>query len=309
MFERIKGALGVGTADPALKQQAPSSPEQIRVRRPETLAQYHDRVASLVGTAPNNFREVLSWNLYSDQTAALGANFDVLRSDFHFVERKLKDDHLARICQELIEMSFEAYLAGDKKTGAHSLQEFIGLVWPKWKLKVKYGVEAELRAFGVNTMYAGVTVSPYPYEGSRADLSQNQEDLLVIAEDCYTEHLNNSALPTYPTEPTYFSWVITQDGTLKRTSAEPKDDKHPILKPVQRSWGFKRLKELGHSGEIQACVLVQIPLGNPGLVICDLEERGRPRISARRKYERQLSVARFEPARYFLEDPVLFPEL
>lgn len=308
MFERIKAILGGGTADAALKQQGNLVSEPIRVRRPETLAEYHDHLASLVLTAPDNFREVVSGSLYSDQAAALKANFDVLRSDFHLVESKLRDDHLARICKELIEISSEAYLAGDKRTGAFSLQELCGLIWPSYKLRPKYGVQAELRAFGVNTLYAGVTVSPYPYEGTRADLSRKQEELFALAERSYTAHLNNPEVPTYPDEPTYFSWVITLDGAVKRTSAKPRDDQHPILKPVQRSWGFKRLKELGHSGEIQACVLVQIPLGNPGVIICDVEEGGRPRISVRQKFERQRGVARFEPARYFLEDPSFFPE-
>lgn len=307
MFERIRAILGGGASGPIRHGNEGPVPEPIRVLRPETLAEYHDHLASLILNAPDHFREVVSGDLYSDQAEALNANFDVLRSDFHFVERNLKDDHLARICQELIEISFEAYLNGEIRTGIFSLQELRGLIWPSYKLRPKYGVQAELRAFGVNTLYAGVRASPYPYEGTRAELSRKQEQLLVLAERSYAAHLNDPEVPTYPDEPTYFSWVITQDGAVKRTSAKPKGDHHPILKPVQRSWGFKRLKELASSGEIQACVLVQIPLGNPGLIICDVEESGHPRVSVRQKFERQRGVAQFEPARYFIEDPAIFP--
>lgn len=75
----------------------------------------------------------------------------------------------------MIELSLEAYLAGDKKRGAHALQECEAIVWKKkgW-LKPKYVVEAELRAFGRLELFKAVQVSIYPFEGTADDLSSNQ---------------------------------------------------------------------------------------------------------------------------------------
>ena len=98
----------------------------------------------------------------------------------------------------------------------------------------------------------------------------------------------------------YFSWVMDTDGVIRRTSTEPKEDDHPILKPLQKSWGYKRLKELGQAGSIRACVLMQ---RMPGLVTFDLEQRGKPRVSARqlsKGFGREIEYGQF---RYHLEDP------
>ncbi len=105
-----------------------------------------------------------------------------------------------------------------------------------------------------------------------------------------------------------FSWVTTPDGAIWRTSIEPKDDEHPALKPLQKAWGFKRLKELGHSGQIRSCVLMEIvgPLGD-GLVCYDLEERGRPRVSARQLFKREAGAIQYDQMRFHLEDSQFFP--
>lgn len=275
------------------------------MRNFETLGQYHDFWSAILGDAPNNFRNILSDELLPDQKQALSDAFDELRSGFPFVEKKLKDDRLSRIAQELIEMSFEAYAAGDSKHGAHCLQECEGMIWPKWQLRVKHAVEAERRAFGEVVTYAGVVVSPYPYEGTAADLGIDQVALLELAQEyCRSyqrEHRNFK----------YFSWVIDNVGNVKRTSSEPKEDEHPILQPVQRSFGYKRLKELGQTGQIRACVLMEIvgAQGDLGLIAYNLEQRGRPRVSARQLFKRENGKLEYEPLRFHLEDPQFFEEL
>lgn len=269
----------------------------------ETLGRYHNQWAWVLLSAPDQFRDVRSNDLATDQQKALREAFEVLRSGFHFVERKLKDERLTRVAAELIEMSLEAYLAGDVKKAAHTLQECEGLIWPGQRQKAKYAIEAERRAFGENVIYAGIVASPFPYEGTAADLGSDQATLLTLAQKwcvAYQEQWRDFK---------YFSWVIDMEGVVRRTSAEPKEDEHSILQPVQRSWGFKRLKELGQNGQIRACVLMEIiaPQGD-GLVSFDLEERGKPRVSARQLFKRQGSEVQYDQMRFHLEDPRILPD-
>ncbi|GAD47633.1 hypothetical protein NT2_01_04040 [Caenibius tardaugens NBRC 16725] len=261
---------------------------------PETLAQYHDLWASLILRAPDSFHNVADMTPMADQKAALVKEFERLLAGFHFAIRKIKDEHVSHIAKELITMSFESYIAGDKKAGAHMLQEARGLVWPRHQLRIKYGVEAERRAFGKNLLYANVLVSPYPYEGTVADLGPDQTILLEIAVHWFKSY--NELFRDFK----YFSWVIDAENVVRRTSIEPKDDDHPLLKPLQKSWGYKRLKELGRAGDIQACVLVQYM---PGLVIFDLEQRGKPRVSARQLFSGFGRETEYGQIRFHLEDP------
>jgi hypothetical protein len=272
------------------------------MREFETLGQWHDNWAWVLLSAPDGFRDVRSNSFISDQQAALKDAYGQLRSGFHFAERKLKDERLIKIAAELIEMSLEAYLSGDSKTGAHTLQECEGLIWPGRRQKVKYGIEAERRVFGKNVLYAGMTPSPFPYEGSEIDLGSDQALLLELA--IKWSRLFQKEHKDFR----YFSWVITTDGKIRRTSVEPKEDEHPVLRPAQRSWGFKRLSELGQNGDIRACVLMEIlgPLGD-GLVCYNLEELGRPRVSARQLFKRTKSGIHYEVFRYHLEEPQILP--
>jgi len=264
----------------------------------ETLGHYHDYWTWLLLSAPDRFREVISFSLAVDQQKALQEGFARLRSGFHFVERKLKDERLIRVAAELIEMSLEAYLAGDKKTGAHTLGECEGLIWPSRAQKPKYVIEAERRVFGENILYAGLIASAFPYEGTEADLGTDQAELLALAMRWSRSYQEQGK------EFQFFSWVIGMDGVIQRTSVEPKNDEHPILQPVQRSWGLKRLKQLGADGQIRACVLMEImgPQGD-GLVVYDLEERDRPRVSARQLFKQRTEGIIYEPMGFHLEDP------
>jgi hypothetical protein len=268
----------------------------------ETLGQYHDHWAWTLGYAPDRFRDVRTIGLAADQHGALQEAFQQIRSGFPFVARKLKDQRLTRVAAELIEMSLEAYLAGDSKTGAHALQECEGLIWPGRRQKVKYAIEAEKRAFGENVLYAGIVPSPFPYEGTAADLGPDQATLLALATRW------SRAWQATGKDFRYMSWAIDMDGVIRRISAEPKEDAHPVLEPAQRSWGFKRLKELGENGGIRACVLMAIiaPQGD-GLVSYDLEERGLPRVSGRQLFRQQPGGIQYEPMAFHLEDPQILP--
>ena len=271
--------------------------------QPQTLGQYHDLWTVIMGKAPAKFRDIVGGTLLIDQKTALLEEFERLRSNFDFARRSIKDDRVCRIVEELISMSLESYLSEDQKTGAHTLAEAEGLIWPSRRMRVKYGVEAERRAFGENILYANVVVSPYPYEGTVADLGSDQIKLLDLAERWV------SLFQTQGRDFKYFSWVLDSAGVIKRTSSEPKEDDHAVLQPVQRSWGFKRLKELGQTHQIRACVLMEIvgPRGD-GIVSYELEQQGRPRVSARQLFKRRAGETQHEAMRFHLMDPEFITE-
>lgn len=277
-------------------------------RQFESLGQYHDAWASVLLSAPDNFRwfEGNKFVPVSDQRQALSAAFEDLQSGFHFVERKIKDPRLIKVMREMLDMSFEAYRAGERKRAAHTLQELEGMIWTSRKLKPKYAVEAEQRAFGELSLYKGVRVSPYPYEGSSTDLGPDQSALLELAQrHC---RVYQAARKEFG----YFAWVMDSQGVIQRVSPDPKEDDHPLLTPTQKSWRatYNRLRELGLCGQAKACVLMQItgPLGN-GIVSYDLEGKARPRVSARQLFELTNDGRRtFKPMRFYLEDPQFFPD-
>jgi len=274
------------------------------MRKFESVGQYHDVWGWLLLSAPDRFRSFGPEPV--DQAQALRAAFDDLRSGFRFARQKLKDERLERICLELIEMSFEAYSTGDTKKGAHILQECDGMIWPGRKLRVKHAVEAERRAFGSNVLYANVRVSPYPYEGTSADLGSDQAALLDLAKR------HSKSYQAARRDFKYFAWILGNDGVIRRVSPDPKEDTHPVLPPIQRSWRamYNRLKELGALSHIRACVLVEIigPLGG-GIVTYDCEQSGRPRVSARQLFKPTDNGSfHYEVMKFHLEDPQFFGE-
>ncbi len=265
--------------------------------KPETLDQYRDIWSALLLQAPDNFTDTIG-NLLPDQRAALIEDFARLKDGFHFARKNIKDERLLRIAEELIEMSLESYVKGNKTSGAHMLQECQGLIWPGRKLRVKYGVEAERRAFGDNILHANVVVSPYDYEGTTADLGEHQRRLLSLAKMwCRRYQADGKDFK-------YFSWVVDIGGAVRRLSAQPCEDHHATFPPVQKSRGYKRLKELGDSKSITACVLMEVisPLGD-GIVVFDLEEKGRPKVSARQLFKRPERDTIYDRVRYYIEDP------
>lgn len=271
----------------------------------ESIGQYHDLWSFVVCYAPDSFPSFDDKPV--DQELTLVKVFQDLRDGFHFAERRIKGARITRIVKELMEMSFEAYSAGNAKEGAHILQECEGMIWPGRKLRVKYAVEAERRAFGANVLYKGVKISPYPYQGTSADLGTDQSKLLELAQRyCKKYQLLRKDFD-------YFAWVIDQHGIINRISQNPKEDDHEILGSPQKSWRatYNCLKKLAEEGRSKACVLMQImtPLGN-GLAVYDLEQYGRPRISARQSFTiGDDGHYKYSDVIFHLEDSQFFPEL
>lgn len=182
------------------------------VRIFESLGQWHDYWAVVLLSAPDDFSEFDSEYQrvhVADRAAALLDSYDTLLSGFIFAEKKLKDEVTARIVRELIEMAFESYREGERKRGAHTLQEAEGMIWSSRQCRVKYAVEAGRRVFGEVVRYKGVRVSRFPYEGEPSDLGMCQSQLLAIAE----EHCRSSFRDGK--EFKLLSWVRRTDGTFE----------------------------------------------------------------------------------------------
>jgi hypothetical protein len=248
----------------------------------ESLGQYHDHWASIVLYAPDRFQD-LDGNPV-DQRAALEEAYEVLRSGFEFVVRKVNNPRQIRIMRELIEMSYEAYLAGDTKMGAHALQECEGLIWPSRSSKLKYVVEAERRAYGDVQTYADVTVSPYPYEGTESDLTPTELQLYAEA--------HRRCLEFFARQEDFkpFVLVLTAAGGVSQLK--------------QQSW--KKTKELIQSmvGEGESTGFVRSEVfvsGMSGVLTHTIETKDRPQISIRSLVQNYVC----EPAHFHLDDPIV----
>ncbi|WP_291038036.1 hypothetical protein [Hyphomonas sp.] len=269
----------------------------------QSLGEWHDALVHLRFSAPDKFLVGGAHEWAPDQSQALSAAFERLKSNLQFVRKKLKNDRMLRVIEELIAMSFEAFKEGDERRGSLILGEIEGMIWPSHKMPVKHAPEAEQRVFGQLELFAGVRISPYPLDGDAADLGSDQATLLNLAYR-YTRHYQRTQQPFRA-----FAWVIDDTGAISRTSAEPKEDDHPILQPVQRSYGYKRLKELARNNRIRACVLVEgTLLGEAGSICYNLEQRGRPKLWAAQAYSRVGGKLIYEAMRFTLRDSDMFSE-
>ena len=247
----------------------------------ESLGQYHDFWATVLLDAPDKFE--LAWLKEPiDQRQALVDSFDSLRTGLRFVRAKLKDERLLRILEELIEISFEAYSSGDRKRGSRALQECEGLIWPSRSIRLEVAAEAEQRVFGKVETFAHVKPRRFDGEGTIAELGDNQRALLDVAHARAMAHIQRqeSFKP--------FVYVIDASGTVREL-------KQPSEKQTRAE-----LTRMAKASEMSAFVRTEFVLF--GVLIHDLEERGRAHVSAR------ASVKDFvlEPYRFFLDDPSTF---
>ena len=246
---------GCGEAQPS----AASIHNRLMSTRFESLGRYHDAWASIVLFAPDQFPPINDEVV--DQRQELESRFQELRDGFDLAERKLKEPRLIRICRELLDMSYEAYKAGDAKRGAHTLQECEGLIWKSRHDRLKHVVEAEQRAFGGVELFKEVVVSPYPYEGREADLGNNQRRLWLHLTNEYQHKLN---------EPSGLRqvWCMSADGSIH------------LVKARSFKAAREQVSEMVERGEVIGMARAELlPYG--GLRAYDVEEPGRPLVSIR----------------------------
>lgn len=92
------------------------------------LSQFNDALGFLVLAAPDHFPQRAPFG--GDQERNLRLKFKELEDGFHFVEHKVKDPAVLAHLKQLMNDSLTAYLQGDKKTGAHLLQDMQEVVFP-----------------------------------------------------------------------------------------------------------------------------------------------------------------------------------
>ncbi len=72
----------------------------------------------------------MSGSFGSDQGKNLLTAFDILREGFPLVEKKIKDPVQLKQLKQLLADALLAYQQGEKKKGAHLLQDFQSIVFP-----------------------------------------------------------------------------------------------------------------------------------------------------------------------------------
>jgi hypothetical protein len=93
------------------------------------LSDLNDRIGFTVVSAPDRFPSVGTFG--SDQKQNLVTAFNDLHEGFPFVETKIKDPVLLKQLKQLLAEALAAYQRGEKKTGAHLLQDFQDIVFPR----------------------------------------------------------------------------------------------------------------------------------------------------------------------------------
>lgn len=270
------------------------------VRRFETLGQWGDHWGYVCLCAPDNFLSHQSGRMVKDpdQHALMITEFAELRSGMHFASSRLKDERLVKIVDELISMSLDFLQSGDSWNGLHCLHEARGLIWPMYKRRPKYAIEAERRVFGTNTIYEGMIASRFPCEGEETDLGPDQARLFEHARDWAVKYLNDRKSFRY------MSWAIDLQGQLLRTSIEPRTDEGGVLKPLQRSSGRKQLGQYARQGAIRAFVVVGPHINLVGgLLGISIEQCGYPGVGIPGPFKLMDGKVELERFRFFLHDP------
>lgn len=248
----------------------------------ETLGHYHDHLSHVMFSAPDGFPEY-DWDRPGlTQRERFDEAFGQLVAGSGLAEKRLKDERRVGVWRELLKMAHEAYLAGDRKRGAHTLKEAEGLVWTSQAVRPKHAVEAERRAFGELLLYRDAVVSPYPCEGTEADLGEVQRQLWRHAA-AEVERLRDGL------EPLVRTWAMARDGTIRV--------------PTGRSWTAIRqaIRDGATDGSLIGWAKAELLPG--GRLLCvDVEEAGRARVSVRTLTHADGSVQ----TRFHLEDPGLF---
>ncbi|MGF6495502.1 hypothetical protein ABIE56_003701 [Luteibacter sp. 621] len=97
-------------------------------QRINKLSDLSDRIGFTLLSAPDRFPTVGAFG--SDQKKNLLIAFDILQEGFPLVEKKIKDPAQLEKLQQLLKDALLAYQQGERKKGAHLLQDFEEIVFP-----------------------------------------------------------------------------------------------------------------------------------------------------------------------------------
>lgn len=258
----------------------PFNPQRPFLKDFESLGQYHDFLATVIFNAPDDFN-------YSflpkpvDQSQALADAFESLQHGLHFAKTKIKDERQIGVVAELLRMSYEFYHSNERKLAIRALQEAEGLIWPSRHIRLELAAVAEERAFGTVQTFKDVLPRKFDGEGSHAELGLGQRKLFDFAWALAKEKIATGA------DFKMFPYVVTSSGELLE------------VRLTSSKKARAEIQRLANAGEINASLRADFF----GVLIFELEERGRPQISARAKWEN----GKFNDFRFFLDDPEIFP--
>ena len=91
------------------------------------LSEFDDVIGFIILSAPDRFPS--DGNFSADQGSNLVIAFDMLYESFPLVEKKVKSSDHARQLRQMLADALYAYQRGDKKKGAHLLQDFEDIVF------------------------------------------------------------------------------------------------------------------------------------------------------------------------------------
>ena len=230
---------------------------------PKRFSEYHNTLVCILLQSPNQFTSFDGAPV--DQQKTLREAFEVLQDTFPLVEKKLKDEYLAAILRELLRMAYEFFSNGDERNGAYALQEFEGTIWPSRNVPPRHAPDAERRAHGALKRYAGVTPNPYPYQGSIEDMGESQRQLFNAVLRTYEEG-SDTLQPGKE-----HNWLLGPDAIARKFNERSR-----------KAAAARFTQELSTCTSLAALRATNV-LGS--LLIFDIEEPHRPRISIRGKPE------------------------
>ena len=94
----------------------------------ERLSDLRARISWIVLSAPDQFP--VSGSFGKDQGKNLLTAFDILNEGFPLVEKKIKEPAQLEQLRQMLKDALAAYQRGEKKKGAHLLQDFQSIVFP-----------------------------------------------------------------------------------------------------------------------------------------------------------------------------------
>ncbi len=110
---------------------------------PRAVAVYHDFLVYVYVHAPDGFPE--EDYLQPHEQMNLSKAFLRLLDNLPDVSARIKEPGKLLVLRELLVMAKEAYEQNNDVRGAHILQEFEGVVWPKHKQSTSFFEEARQR--------------------------------------------------------------------------------------------------------------------------------------------------------------------
>ncbi|MEQ5836378.1 hypothetical protein, partial [Marinobacter sp. NFXS9] len=108
----------------------------------KTSRDYRGFLSKVLLGAPDDLKEDY---LSPKDQLTLETAYLVLRKGLIVVKSRIRSEEKMRILDEMLVISYEAFLAGEEKKARYTLQEIMGIIWPSVRMRSKYEQEAKVR--------------------------------------------------------------------------------------------------------------------------------------------------------------------